>query len=214
MIVGLQQRPPVLGSQRPDRVGDRPGFQGTDRLIRDRQQPEDTVAHLMRPCLPGAERVQGPVAGDSERPRPGRAIGDRLRVQPCPRQCLLARCPPRAAGPGSSGATRTTAAGLSALGRARAPAPGEQDDAEAGGQGVRQARSAAAGKSHGERRGPVARVQQCHLSHAPLVPAPSAGLTGCRRRTRWRHAFAGAGPVLRAGKGLGRCRSQRTPGQP
>jgi hypothetical protein len=45
------------------------------------------------------------------------------------------------------------------------------------GQVVGQAKGAAAGKGHGERREPVAWVQQCHLSHAPLVPAPSAGLT-------------------------------------
>ena len=107
-----------------------------------------------------------------------------------------ARCPPRAAGPRSSGATRTTAAGLRAPSRVRAPV--EQDDAEAGGQGVRQARSAAAGKSHGERRGPAGRVQQCHLSHAPLVPALSAGLTSAAGGHAGGTLARARGPVLRA----------------
>jgi aryl-alcohol dehydrogenase-like predicted oxidoreductase len=48
VIVDLQQNLAVLGTQRPDRVGDSRGFQGTVRLIRDRQQPDVTLAYLMR----------------------------------------------------------------------------------------------------------------------------------------------------------------------
>ena len=46
------------------------------------------------------------------------------------------------------------------------------------GQVVRQVKSAAAGKGHGERWERVAWVQRCHLSHAWLVPAPRLRITG------------------------------------
>ena len=44
------------------------------------------------------------------------------------------------------------------------------------GQGIGQAKSAAFGKRHGERRERVAWVQQRHLGHAPLAAAPVAVL--------------------------------------
>src|SRR6266851_7528673 len=68
-----------------------------------------------------------------------------------------------------------------------------QDDAEAAGQGVRQAKGTAAGKGDGERWERVPGLEHCHLGHAPLVSAAFTGLTVPGRPGSPGHAAAAGG---------------------